>query len=118
MSNGIRTNQWRLEPHRFVTLQLFMPPVSEQRAIVKSVSQQTTQLDDTLLAAERTIALLKERRTALIAEAVTGKRDVPVTGMMCVLAGDLVETHDGASKESDLSMCKVTSKLTSGEVCE
>lgn len=73
MSNGIRTNQWRLEPDRFVTLQLFMPPVAEQRAIVASVSQQTTQIDDALLAAERTTALLKERRAALIAAAVTGK---------------------------------------------
>lgn len=76
MSNGIRTNQWRLEPERFETLQLFMPPVTEQRAIMLSVAREATHIDKTLSATERTIALLKERRAALIAAAVTGQIDV------------------------------------------
>lgn len=76
MSNGIRTNQWRLEPERFETLQLFLPPAAEQRAIVHSVSRRTAHLDETSLATERTIALLRERRSALIAAAVTGQLEV------------------------------------------
>lgn len=76
MSNGIRTNQWRLEPERFESLELFLPPVSEQRAIVSRVSKRMTHLDETSVATERTIALLNERRAALIAAAVTGQIDL------------------------------------------
>jgi type I restriction enzyme S subunit len=49
------------------------PPLSEQRAIVAHISAQTAKLDALRAATERTIALLKERRAALIAAAVTGQ---------------------------------------------
>jgi type I restriction enzyme, S subunit len=75
MSNGIRTSQWRLEPDRFGTLVLFLPPLVEQHAIVAHITTETAKLDALRSATERTIALLKERRAALIAAAVTGKLD-------------------------------------------
>jgi type I restriction enzyme S subunit len=53
------------------------PPLSEQRAIVAHISAQTAKLDALRSATERTIALLKERRTALIAAAVTGRLHIP-----------------------------------------
>ena len=53
-----------------------IPPVDEQHAIVDHITAETTKLDALRTATERTIALLKERRAALIAEAVTGKLDV------------------------------------------
>jgi len=49
------------------------PPLSEQRAIVAHISAQTTKLAALRAATERTIALLQERRSALIAAAVTGQ---------------------------------------------
>ena len=52
------------------------PPIEEQRAIVAHVSAETDKLDAVRSATERTIALLEERRAALIAAAVTGKIDV------------------------------------------
>ncbi|MBL9219695.1 MAG: hypothetical protein JNG82_14500 [Opitutaceae bacterium] len=73
MSNGIRLNQWRIEPDRFATLKLFLPPLPEQRAIVAHIAAETAKLDALRAAAERSIALLRERRAALIAAAVTGK---------------------------------------------
>ena len=76
MSNGIRTSQWRLEPDRFGTLQLFLPPIDEQREIVAHIGKATAKLDALHSATERTILLLKERRSALIAEAVTGQISV------------------------------------------
>jgi type I restriction enzyme S subunit len=76
MSNGIRTNQWRIEPDRFASLKLFMPPLDEQRAIVAYISAETAKLDALRATAERTIDLLKERRAALIASAITGKLNV------------------------------------------
>ena len=76
MSNGIRTNQWRLEPDRFVDLPLYLPPVEEQEAIVAYIATEAAKIDAQRAATERTIALLKERRAALIAAAVTGQIDV------------------------------------------
>ncbi len=73
MSNGIRTNQWRIEPDRFASLNLFLPPLAEQRAIVAHIAKETAKLDALRAAAENSIALLKERRGALISAAVTGK---------------------------------------------
>jgi type I restriction enzyme S subunit len=53
-----------------------VPPLNEQRAIVENVAHETTKLDAVRAATERTIALLKERRSALIAAAVTGQIEV------------------------------------------
>jgi type I restriction enzyme, S subunit len=53
-----------------------LPPMDEQAAIVDHIAAETAKLDALRLATERTIALLKERRAALIAAAVTGKLDM------------------------------------------
>jgi type I restriction enzyme, S subunit len=53
-----------------------LPPIDEQRAIVAHIALATAKLDALRATTERTIALLKERRAALIAAAVTGKLDV------------------------------------------
>ena len=50
--------------------------LNEQRAIVAHIERETAKLDELRAATERTIALLKERRAALIAAAVTGQIDV------------------------------------------
>jgi type I restriction enzyme S subunit len=56
-----------------------VPPLDEQRAIVAHIASETTKLDGLREATERTVALLLERRAALIAAAVTGKIDLPET---------------------------------------
>lgn len=58
------------------SLRIPVPPPTEQRTIVKHIARETTKLDAMRAATERTIALLKERRSALIAAAVTGQLDV------------------------------------------
>jgi type I restriction enzyme S subunit len=57
-------------------LRLPVPPMPEQQAIVAHIAAETVKLDALRAATERTIALLKERRAALIATAVTGQIDV------------------------------------------
>ena len=52
------------------------PPMIEQQEIISFVTYQTTQLDTLTQEAQTAIALLQERRTALISAAVTGKVDV------------------------------------------
>jgi type I restriction enzyme S subunit len=52
------------------------PPIDEQREIVAFINQMLDAYNGLLLEAIRAIALLQERRTALISAAVTGKIDV------------------------------------------
>jgi len=60
-------------------LPVLLPSEPEQRTIVAHIQKETAKLDALKEAAERTIVLLKERRTALISEAVTGKIDLHQT---------------------------------------
>ncbi|MEI6673710.1 MAG: hypothetical protein WCO57_00885 [Verrucomicrobiota bacterium] len=53
-----------------------IPPIAEQRAIVAHLDEKCGKIDRLKAKAERAIELLKERRSALIAAAVTGKIDV------------------------------------------
>ncbi len=53
-----------------------VPPVSEQTAIVEHVDAELSKIDQLRSAAKASIALLRERRSALIAAAVTGQLDV------------------------------------------
>ena len=52
------------------------PPLTEQTAIAAFLNAETARLDALTAAATHGIALLKERRSALISAAVTGKIDV------------------------------------------
>ena len=56
-----------------------LPPLREQRDICARLTTATSQLDAVSSCTERTISLLKERRSALIAAAVTGQIDADST---------------------------------------
>lgn len=66
----------RLYSESFLALWFPSPPESEQREIVEYIEGETAKLDGLREAAEKTIALSQERRSALIAAAVTGQIDV------------------------------------------
>ena len=53
-----------------------LPPKDEQTRIVSFLDNETKKLDTLTTEAQRAIDLLKERRSALISAAVTGKIDV------------------------------------------
>jgi type I restriction enzyme S subunit len=59
-----------------VDFQFPVPPLPEQRRIVTHIETETARLDALRAEAKRTIELLKERRSALIAAAVTGELEV------------------------------------------
>lgn len=75
-SKGVWSSRLRLYPEGFFEVHLPVPPQEEQRAVVAHIARETAKLDAVRAATERTIALLKERRSALIAAAVTGQLDV------------------------------------------
>ncbi len=72
-SHGIVWDRLRLYWEEFRDISVPLPSSSEQETILAHVAQETRKLDDLAAATNRTIALLKERRSALIAAAVTGQ---------------------------------------------
>lgn len=61
---------------RIINIILAWPSLNEQQAIVGYLDKMVGSLDAAAIAARDTISLLKERRSALISAAVTGKIDV------------------------------------------
>ena len=57
-------------------LSLGVPPIEEQKSILAELKKKLEVLDSTSEKAEDSVELLRERRTALISAAVTGKIDV------------------------------------------
>ena len=57
-------------------LVMMAPPIKEQQEILKFIELETAKFDELIAEAQHAIALLRERRTALISAAVTGKIDV------------------------------------------
>ena len=78
-SKGIWHSRLSLYPEYFFELMLPVPPRCEQKEIIRSINRTTMELDESIESAQRSISLLKERRAALIAEAVTGQIDMGVT---------------------------------------
>ena len=76
ISNGIRTDQWRMEPDRFLSLPVFLPPMEEQNEIARKVDEELARLRSLAEAIDASIDRLKEYRSALITAAVTGQIDV------------------------------------------
>ena len=76
LSNGIRPDQWRIEPDKFLQLSVALPDTNEQRAIVERLDRETAKSSTLIAESQSAITLLQERRAALISAAVTGKIDV------------------------------------------
>ena len=76
-SKGVWSSRLRLYPEGFFETFWPVPPIGEQEQIVAYIDEERTKIDKLATATERSIALLKERRSALIAAAVTGQIDIP-----------------------------------------
>lgn len=75
-SKGVWPSRPRLYPEWLFEVSLPVPPLREQEEIVAQIGCKTTPLDHLRSATETSISLLKERRSALIAAAVTGRTDI------------------------------------------
>jgi type I restriction enzyme, S subunit len=73
---GVRPGQWRLMYPDFCRLTLFVPPVHEQAAVAQFIDTTVANIDVTAEGVRREIHLLREYRTRLLADVVTGKLDV------------------------------------------
>lgn len=72
-AEGLANNITQSNIKQFIVL---VPPPEEQSAIVSFLDTETTKIDTLVTEVQQAITLLKERRSALISAAVTGKIDV------------------------------------------
>jgi type I restriction enzyme S subunit len=75
-SKGVWSSRLRLYPEEFFQIPLPVPPLAEQKEIAYYLAHETKKLDALNQRVQETIALLRERRTALITAAVTGHLNV------------------------------------------
>jgi possible type I restriction-modification system, S subunit len=70
-SKGIRVGQWDLSPIGLKEIPFFLPPLSEQRAIVAYIERKERQIDTYIARQAEQIERLKELRQTIISHAVT-----------------------------------------------
>ncbi|MDK3019348.1 restriction endonuclease subunit S [Pseudodonghicola flavimaris] len=75
-SRGIADFRMRLYWDHFRALKVCLPPLDEQDRILSEIDAETARIDGLITLTERSIDLLREKRSALITAAVTGKIDV------------------------------------------
>jgi len=75
-SKGIWKSRLQLTDEAFLCAPFPLPPFPEQNAIVEYLDKETADIDTAINRAQREIDLLREYRTRLIADVVTGKLDV------------------------------------------
>lgn len=75
-SQGVTDFRLRLYWQEFKTMHVALPPLIEQQAIGDYLASETGRFDALINEAKKATTLLKERRSALIAAAVTGQIDV------------------------------------------
>ncbi len=84
-------------------LVVLLPPTGEQAAIVSGIERQTHHLDATISRLEREIELLREYRTRLVSDVVTGKLDVreAAARMPDEASLETIADADGLSDENE-----------------
>ena len=75
-SNGMTVGLQNLSNQNFYNVRCIVPPIDEQAAIIAHTDRETLTLNTTITRLEREIELLREYRTRLVADVVTGKLDV------------------------------------------
>ena len=70
------TNLASISSSNLMELAVPLPSEEEQRLILNELDHQSTQVNALIVKTERSIELLKERRSALITAAVTGQIDL------------------------------------------
>jgi len=75
-SKGVWSSRLRLYPEAFFDMRLPVPPHEEQQAIVAALDAERAKTAELRASLERSLELLRERRGAVIAAAVTGQLDM------------------------------------------
>ncbi len=72
-STGITSSRLRMYTDAFFSMPIIRPSLNEQHVILDAIAREAVSIDKAITVAERELELLEEFRSALIADAVTGK---------------------------------------------
>jgi restriction endonuclease S subunit len=109
MSNGIRPDQWRIEPEKFREVVVWLPSFDEQIAISAFIDEETARIENLIHLTAISVERLREHRAALITAAVSGQIDVhqqPVAVTIkanrarfrVIVGAEIVQHHQGNAK--------------------
>lgn len=76
---GIRPNSLQVKPYDFERIEILIPPSPEQNKIVEYLDDKCSRIEKLISFVEQSIEKMNEYRQSLIADAVTGKLDIPHT---------------------------------------
>jgi type I restriction enzyme, S subunit len=104
-------HQSNLNPTRYGRLQIALPPLYEQQAILQVQLANNSGLEKAIAAAQQELSLLLEYRTRLIADVVTGKLDVrdaatrlpeDAGNQSTLVDSDVLAVGDEATEDADI----------------
>jgi type I restriction enzyme S subunit len=72
-SDGVRIGQWDLSKNRMKEIPFYIPPLNEQKQIVEYIENEVSKIDKAVELQQNYINKLKEYKTTLIDNVVTGK---------------------------------------------
>jgi len=75
-STGIHSSRLRLYPEQFLKIEMILPPKDEQERILLYIEEETGRIEAAIARAKQEIELIREYRTRLISDVVTGKLNV------------------------------------------
>jgi len=107
-STGLRASRLRLYPEQFFRLPIILPPAEEQQKIVQSIQLETSEQDAKISCLEREIDLLREYRTRLVADVVTGKLDVRAATAKLPVEEQAIEPVELVEDDSEMIEDEIT----------
>ena len=103
----------RLPTERWRDLPVAMPPEDEQLTIVRFLNEATHMIVTAITRTDREIALLREYRTRLIADVVTGKLDVREAAAQLPDQVEEPQPLDDAEADNDIDADAAAEELDS-----
>jgi type I restriction enzyme S subunit len=103
-SYGIASDMWSLRSEHFRLISVPAPPIEEQSLIAEHLNTELAAFNTSISRLEREIELLREYRTRLIADVVTGKLDVREAAARLPEEEPLGTVEDAADLDEDLDI--------------
>lgn len=94
--------QPKLTKDRLMAISIAVPSRKEQDAIVEFIKQETATINYTITRAQREIELMRECRTRLISDVVTGQVDVRGIEVPEIAEEDLLEFHEDSNGADEI----------------
>lgn len=110
-SRGIVSDRNRLYWDDFKRLMSPLPPLDEQSDIVEYLNREFFEMDRSIICTEREIDLLREYRTRLIADVVTGKLDVRQAAAGLPDDAEEVDYAEGTDDSADIDALDASTEV-------